>query len=192
MIHSQSRRAVLTACGAGLTTLAGCSVIGGESEPRYEQADLKMVIGLACPSTAGDAVIVTLSWTWGIGAGGSAPDDAMVITWPDEKWELLTADHETTDAVRFDGKGVVNGAEGARFRHDDADAEEGTAYAASAKLSPKVVGPQVAHNVSGMLAHTRTGATETTGAGWFEDVNEAWRATSETALYESSCDDRRA
>jgi len=192
MIHSQSRRAVLTACGAGLTTLAGCSAIGGESEPTYEQSDLKLDIELACPSTGVDAVIVTLSWTWANGAGGSEPDDALVITWPDEKWELLTADHETTDAVRFDGKGVVNRAEGVRFRHDDADAEEGTTYAASAKLSPKVIGPQVAYNVSGTFAHTRMEATETTEAGWFGDIDEAWRATSDTALYESSCDDRRA
>jgi len=192
MTQIQSRRDILTACGVGLTTLAGCSAIGDEGETTYEQPNLDLDIGFECTSAGSGGVIVTLSWTWGDDTGGSAPADALVITWPDEKWELLTAAHETTDTVRFDGKGVVNGVEGVRFRHDDTDAEDGTRYAASSKLSPKVIGPQEAHTVSGTFAHVRKEPTGTPGAGWLGDVNEAWRATRETALYESSCDDDRA
>lgn len=165
-----------------------CSAISGGSEATYEPSDLELDIGLEC-TTGSDAVIVTLSWTWADGARGSAPDDAVVITWPDEKWELRTADHETTDAVRFDGKGTVNGTEGVRFRHDDAGAEAGTTYAVSATLSPKVIGPQEARTVSGKFAHVRAESTGTRGAGWFRDVDEAWLATRETALHESPCGD---
>lgn len=192
MTDTRSRRAVLTACGVGVTTLAGCSAIGDGSEVTYEQSDLELDIGLECPSTGSDAVIVTLSWTWTDGTGGSEPEDALVITWPDEKWELLTGDHETTDAVRFDGKGIVDGAEGVRFRHNDAGADDGTTYAARSKLSPNVIGPQEAHNLSGKFAHVPAESTGTQGSGWFGDVNEAWIKTSGTALHESSCGDGRA
>lgn len=189
MTRTRSRRGVLAACGAGVTTLAGCSAIGDGDEATYDQSDLDLAIRIECPQSAGDAVVVTLSWEWADGAGGSAPDDPLVVSWPDEKWELLSAAHGTTDAVRFDGKGVVDGEEGVRFRHDDAAAEADTTYAASCELSPNEIGPEVAHDVFGRFAHARAETTGTHGEGWFGDVDESWRATAETALHESPCGD---
>lgn len=189
---NQSRRAVLAACGAGLTTLAGCSAVEDLGGAKYEQSDLELTIGMECASDGSDDVIVTLSWEWDSGSGGSDPDDVVVIDWPDEKWTLVEPTHSTTETVRFDGKGVVDEMEGVRFRHDDTAAEGGSTYAASCKLSPKGDFAADVRNVFGQFAHVREeSGKEPTGPqddGWFLDVNEEWTVERETDQSASPCD----
>lgn len=183
-----TRREVLVVSGVAVS---GCSAVAELGGPEYERSALDLAVGIACASAGSDGVIVTLSWEWDSGNVGSKPDDVLVIDWPDEKWELLTAAHETTETVRFDGKGVVDGMEGVRFRHEDAAADGGTAYAASCKLSPKGDFAPDVRNVFGRFTHVRGESNEaytgTQGDGWFRDVEEAWTVARETDQSASPC-----
>ncbi|MEF8863708.1 MAG: hypothetical protein V5A29_03195 [Haloarculaceae archaeon] len=185
-----TRREVLVVSGVAVS---GCSAVKELGGAEYERSALDLAVGIACASAGSDDVTVTLSWAWDSGNGGSKPDDVLVIDWPDEKWELLTAAHETTETVRFDGKGVVDGMEGVRFRHDDAAADGGTTYAASCKLSPKGEFTPAVRNVFGQFAHVREASDEessgTQGDGWFGDVTEAWTVARETDQTTSACGD---
>jgi hypothetical protein len=188
-----NRRQFVALAGASLLPAAGCSDIEGLGGAAYERSDLSLTVGLECVSAGSDDVVVTASWEWADGNGGSPPEDMLVIEWEDEKWSLLEAAHDTTEVVRFDGKGVADGREGVLFEHDDFDAEEGTTYAASCKLAPNGDFEPAVRNVAGTFAHVRTergaNATEEPVGDWFTDIDEEWRVQEVTDQRAAACGD---
>jgi hypothetical protein len=79
-----TRREVLVVSGVAVS---GCSAVEELGEAEYERSALDLAVGIACASAESDDVIVTLPWEWDSRNGGSKPDDAVVIEWPDEKWQ---------------------------------------------------------------------------------------------------------
>lgn len=184
-----SRRELLAASGVAL---AGCSSRPLSDDPRYERSDIDLGLGYTDVHHSDD-IAVTLHWRWEGGDGGSEPEDAFVITWDDERWDLVGAGellqpkhgfadgHESTgDTIRLDGTGRVDGQAGARFRHDDAESEPDTPYGGTVRLSPS------SHSdseggwvVTGRFAHVTGTNDDTEAEGWFGGLDVAWRTSLE-------------
>lgn len=184
-----TRREVLAAGGV---TLAGCSSLPPGDDARYEQSDIDLAIGYTDVHQSDD-IAVTIKWRWESGDGGSEPEDAFVITWDDEKWDLVGAGElldptlgfadgyeSTGDTIRLDGTGRHDGQAGSRFRHDDAGSEIDTRYGGTVRLSPS--DDSVTDNrwvVTGRYAHVTGTNDDTEGEGWFGGLDVAWRKTLE-------------
>lgn len=143
---SRSRRAVLSAVGAGCTALAGRSAVTGLAGATHERSDLEPSLATECrPEGNGGAgsVALTLSWTW-TGNGGSDPPDAVVPAWPDEDWTLVEPAEGTTETVRFE--------------HDDVTAEADTTYGARWTLSPRADAAGDGRTVAGRFANVHSDA----------------------------------
>lgn len=173
-------------------SVSGCSALGRSGAKAYQPGDQELRISAECATADAADVIATLSWEWDGEDGGSAPEDALVISWPDEKWELVTAAHSTTDTVQFDGKGVRDGQEGVRFRHDDKAADGGVRYAASCKITPTGDFEKGTRNIIGQFAHVRQDSDGNTpdeqGSGWFKDIDEEWMTEKHTDYRAVSCE----
>ena len=192
-----TRRGFLAASGV---TVAGCSGLDRSGDSGYERSDLGFRVGYTTARGHDDDIAVSMRWRWSGENGGTEPDDAVVLTWDAERWELVGAGEllrpenaradgyeSTAETVRLGGTGAFDGTEGARFRHDDAEAEADKLYSASCRLSPR--GHPLSESawaVTGRFAHI-TGENENTeGDGWFGGLDVAWTKSLE---FEQPSDD---
>lgn len=186
-----TRREVVAASSVAL---AGCSTLSLSDDTRYERSDIDVGLGYTDVHQSDD-IAVTFHWRWENGDGGSEPEDAFVITWNDDKWDLVGAGellrpkhgfadgHESTGkTIRLDGTGHYESQAGARFRHEDAASELDTSYGGTVRLSPS--GHSVSDTswvITGRFAHVTGTNDDTEGEGWFGGLDVAWRKSLEFA-----------
>lgn len=184
-----SRRAVVAAGGVAL---AGCSSRSLSDDTRYERSDIDLGLGYTDVNDSDD-IAVTFYWRWESGSGGSEPEDAFVITWDDEQWDLVGAGElldpslgfadgyeSTGETIRLDGTGHHDGQAGARSRHDDAASVIDTHYVGVVRLSPS--GHSISDTgwvITGRYAHVTGLNDDTEGEGWFGGLDVAWRTSLE-------------
>ena len=180
-----TRREVVAASSV---TLAGCSSLSLSDDTRYKRSDIDAALRYTDVHHSDD-IAVTFSWRWESGDGGSEPEDAFVITWNENKWDLVGAGellqpkhgfadgHESTgETIRLDGTGHYDGQAGARFRHQDAASELDTPYGGTVRLSPN--GHSISDSnwvITGRFAHVTGANDDTEGGGWFGGLDVAWR-----------------
>ena len=196
-----TRRGLLAASGVAV---AGCSSLDRSDGAGYDRSDVDLTVGYTTASGDDDAhdddIAVSLEWRWSGENGGTEPDDAAVLTWDAERWELVGAGEllrpenaradgyeSTGETVRLDGTGTFDGTESVRFRHDDTAVEADYPYNASCRLSPRGHSPSESNwAVTGRFAHV-TGENENTeGDGWFGGLDVAWTKSLE---FEEPSDD---
>jgi len=192
-----TRRGFLTASGV---TVAGCSGLDRSDGAGYDRSDLNFGLVYTTARGHNDDIAVSAVWRWSGKNGGTEPDDAVVLTWDAERWELVgvgellrpenaRADgyESTAETVRLDGTGAFDGTEGVRFRHDDAAAEADYPYSASCRLSPSGHSPsESTWVVTGRVAHVIGEDESTEGDGWLGGLDVAWTKSLE---FEESSDD---
>ena len=175
-----TRRGLLAASSVAL---AGCSSLG-RSDGSYERSEIDLGIGYTVPDRDDpNDIVLSLEWDWAHENGGSEPDDAMVIGWPADQWELVSAGpllrpHRSNPCERVTAVGTIDGMGGVRFRCDDTDSTDYKEYGGTVRcrLAPMTDSPrESAWTVYGKYAHLN-GDAETAVDGWFEDLPVAWSA----------------
>ena len=180
-----TRRGLLAASGVAV---AGCSGLDRPGDAEYKRSDLSFGLGYTTARGHNDDIAASMVWRWSGENGGTKPDDALVLTWDAERWELVGAGEllrpenaradgyeSTAETVRLDGTGAFDGIEGVRFRHDDAAAEADYPYNASCRLSPRGHSSSESNwAVTGRFAHVTGENEDTEGDGWFGGLDVAW------------------